>query len=84
MQGCRSGLATRILPDNSAALPVHCYAHSLNLCLQDVGRSIICIRDALEFVREVGKLIKHSPKRLHLFSTRLSESDEYTVRRRLH
>ena len=79
MQGCRSGLATRILSDNPAALPVHCYAHSLNLCLQDVDRSIICIRDALELVREVGKLIKLSPKRLHLFSTRLSESDDYTV-----
>ena len=79
MQGCRSGLATRILSDNPAALPVHCYVHSLNLCLQDVGRNIICIRDALELVREVGKLIKLSPKRLHLFSTRLSESDECTV-----
>lgn len=30
MQGRRSGLATRILCENKAAIPVHCLAHSLN------------------------------------------------------
>ena len=35
MQGCRKGVATRESP---SALLVHCFAHKLNLCLQDVGR----------------------------------------------
>ena len=46
-------------------------------------RCIICIRDALELVHEVGKLIKFLPKRLHLFSTRLSDSDKYTISMKL-
>ena len=33
MQGIRKGVATQILSDNPAALPVHCFAHSLHLCL---------------------------------------------------
>ena len=40
MQGKRTGVATQIKNDNSAALPVHCFAHSLNLCLQDAGYKI--------------------------------------------
>ena len=57
-------------------MPVHCYAHSLNLCLQDIGRNIICIR---ELVGQVGKLIKLSPKQPHLFSTKLDETNESTT-----
>ena len=33
MQGRRTGVATRIKSEQPAALPVHCCAHSLNLCL---------------------------------------------------
>ena len=76
MQGRRSGVVTRFLAINPSALPVHCYAHSLNLCLEDIGRNIICIRDALELA---GKLIKLSPKWLHLFSAKLDEADETTI-----
>ena len=49
----------------SAALPVHCLAHSLNLCLQDVARQ----------VREIVGLINYSPKRTHLFGEKLANSD---------
>lgn len=66
MQGCRKG---------AAALPVHCFGHCLNLCLQDVGRQIPALRDALDIVREIGKLIKFSPNRSHLFSQKLAEAD---------
>ena len=79
MQGKRTGVATRFLAMNPAAIPVHCFAHSLNLCLQDTGRNIVYLRDALELVREISKLIKFSPKRLHLFSSRLQEAGEDTV-----
>lgn len=63
MQGKRSGVATRFKNEQPAAIPVHCFAHSLNLCLQDAGRNL---RDALE---TVSNLIRYSPKRLHLFSS---------------
>jgi len=65
MQG-RSGVATRILGENLAALPIHCLAHSL--ILQDVGKEIQLQRDALDIVKEISQLIKFLPKRSHLFS----------------
>ena len=62
MQGKRSGVASRFLSENPAAIPVHCFAHSLNLCLQGIGKKVVCIRDAIEIVKEVVKLFPYSPK----------------------
>ncbi len=67
MQGRRKGLATLFRNEVPAALPVHRLAHSLNLCLQDAGRQIHLLRDALDLIREEVKLINYSPKRKHLF-----------------
>lgn len=39
MQGRRSGVVAQFLAENPAAVPVHCFAHSLNLCLQGIGRN---------------------------------------------
>ena len=75
MQGKRTGVATQIKNDNPAAIPVHCFAHSLNLCLQDAGRKITLLRNALETVTEISKLINLSPKRSHLFNEKLVQSD---------
>ena len=71
MQGRRIGVAARIKNEQPAALPVHCCAHSLNLCLQDAGRRVVCLRDALEICRGIVDLIRLSPKRLHLFSSNI-------------
>ena len=79
MQGRRKGVATQIRRENPAALPVHCFAHSLKLCLQDAGRQIPLLRDTLDTVREIGKLIKYSPKRTHLFNQKLIEADSDSV-----
>ena len=76
MQGKRSGVATRLRNEEPAALPVHCLAHSLNLCLQGAGKKITVIRDAMEVVREIVKLINYSPKRKTLFSSLLTENDQ--------
>jgi hypothetical protein len=76
MQGKRSGVATRFRNEQPAAIPVHCFAHSLNLYLQDAGRNLACIRDALETVREITNLIRHSPERLHLFSSKFSQAGD--------
>ena len=73
MQGHRKGVATHIKRESPSAL--HCYAHSLNLCLQEVGRKLIIVRDALEIVREISKLIKFSPIRASLFSQVLAQPD---------
>lgn len=67
MQGRRSGVARRFLEEQSAVIPVHCYAHSLNLCLQDAGRKLTCLRDALELSREIVNLIRFSPEIASLF-----------------
>ena len=75
MQGKRKGVATQIRNECPAALPVHCFAHSLNLCLQDAGRKITLLRDALDTVREIAQLIRFSPKRSHLFNEKLAQSD---------
>ena len=79
MQGRRKGVATQIRRENPAALPLHCFAHSLYLCLQDAGRQIPLLRDTLDTVREIGKLIKYSPKRSHLFNQKLIEADSDSV-----
>ncbi len=75
MQGKRSGLVTRIRDETPSALPVHCLAHSLNLCLQDAGRQLPFIRDALDTIKEMAKLIKFSAKRSYLFSEKLVQPD---------
>ena len=36
MQGCVSGVTTRFKELNPAVIAIHCCAHSLNLCLQDI------------------------------------------------
>ena len=79
MQGRRTRVATQIRDSNPAALSVHCFGHCLKLCLQDVARQILTLRDALDIVREIGKLIKYSPKRSHLFSQKLVETNSDSV-----
>ena len=76
MQGVQNGLATQIRNQVPAAIPVHCLAHCLNLCLQDAGRKLTFLRDALDTVREIAQLIKFSPKRAHLFSEKLADQEE--------
>jgi len=68
MQHCRKDVAAQIKRESPSALSVHCFAHKFNLCLQDVGKQLLFLRDALEVVREIAKLIKFLPKRASLFS----------------
>ena len=79
MQGHRKGVATQIKKECPSALAVHCFAHSLNLCLQDTGRKLVFLQDALEIVREIAKLIKFSPKRASLFSQVLAQPENSGV-----
>ena len=63
MQGCRKGVAVQILQEEPRALYTHCYGHSLNLACQDVIRSIKPLKNALDLVFELSKLLKFSSKR---------------------
>ena len=68
MSGPYSGVAARITQEEPAALPVHCLAHCINLCLQDISQQSKPVRDALDLVFELVGLIKLSPNRDHLFT----------------
>ena len=42
----------------------HCYGHALNLAVADAAiKSVKCISDSLDTVREIGNLVKNSPQR---------------------
>jgi hypothetical protein len=63
MQGKRSGLKTLILKKNPRACYVHCYAHSLQLAIQDAVKSSELMSDIFDLCAEIAKLIRNSPKR---------------------
>ena len=60
-------VATQIQTEEKAAIRVHCLAHCLNLCLQDAARKCAIVRDALDLIMEISKLIQYSPKRSGIF-----------------
>jgi len=47
MQGKRTGVATRLRNEQPATVPVLCFAHCLNLCLQDASRKLVYVIDAI-------------------------------------
>lgn len=69
MAGHVSGVAARIKSEQPSALHVHCLAHCLNLCLQDASRTCTIVRDTLDIVTELAKLIRNSAKRSSLFES---------------
>lgn len=68
MSGCVSGVAKRFKDEEPAALYIHCLAHSLNLRLQDACRYSTIIRNSIDLVMAIVKLVKYSPKRSALFN----------------
>ena len=67
MAGYRTGVATTLLQMESRALYTHCYGHALNLVVQDAVKGNSVLRDTLDTVEEMTKLIKKSPKREAIF-----------------
>ena len=63
MKGKRTGLKTLMLNKNPKACYVHCYAHSLQLAIQDAVRHSEIMNNTLDLCSEVAKLIRNSPKR---------------------
>ena len=67
MMGHLRGVATQIQSDKKRAIPVHCFAHCLNLCLQDSAKRYEPVRNALDIIIEICKLVMDSPKRSLVF-----------------
>jgi len=67
MSGVRNGVQALVKKDADQALYVHCLAHSLNLCVQEVAKKCDLVRNVMELIYELVQLIKFSPKRQALF-----------------
>lgn len=74
MMGKFTGVAARIRKEVPSAVAVHCLAHCLDLCLQEVVRRVRLARQALDAAREIIKVITSSPKRGALFAMFKAES----------
>lgn len=63
MRGHRNGVAVQLLAENPRALYTHCYGHALNLACQDMIKDVKCIKECLDTVFDLSKLLKFSAKR---------------------
>ena len=62
MAGHINGVAQRILQDVPQAVFVHCYAHRINLVLQDVCKQVRLMNDAQDLVKEIYNYINLAPR----------------------
>ena len=63
MAGEKTGVAIQIKALNSKCLYTHCFGRALNLAVADAIKSVKCISDSLETVREIAKLVKNVAER---------------------
>ena len=61
--GEKTGVATQIKTTNGKCLYTHCYGHASNLAFADTIKSVQCISDSLDTLREIRKLVKKSSQR---------------------
>ena len=76
MSGIRKGLATRMKECSPQVLYVHCYAHTLNLAMQDALSGTPILRNTLGVVNTLFNFIGGSTKRQALFKEVEVGSDE--------
>ena len=62
MMGKKSGVATRILAEQSKAIVTHCLGHSLSLAVKDLTAFCKILGDTMGTVGEICVLVKYSPK----------------------
>ena len=67
MSGCKTGVSTSLLRKEPRALYTHCYGHALNLAVQEAVKANIILRDTMDTIEEMTKLIKKSPRRQAIF-----------------
>ena len=69
MSGSRSGVAKLVQDEETRAVYTHCYGHALNLACSDSVKVCQPMKDALDIVYEITKLIKKSPRRDSTFQS---------------
>eukprot|EP00731_Ephydatia_muelleri_P025509 Em0017g592a len=79
MAGSRTGTATQLHQVEERAIFTHCYGHALNLAVADVVKESRMVRDVLDTVREITKLLKYSPRSDSLFEQLKSSLSPGTV-----
>ena len=73
MAGAKNGVATQILHEEPCATFIHCYGHALNLAAGDTVKKNKVLRNTLDTLLEISKLIKFSPRRDAIFQKLKSE-----------
>lgn len=63
MSGAKKGVAANITKQEPRAIYTHCYGHALNLAVGDTVKRSKVMRDSLDTVFEMSKLVKYSPRR---------------------
>ncbi|XP_062585373.1 zinc finger MYM-type protein 1-like [Saccostrea cucullata] len=63
MSGAKKGVAANITSKETRAIYTHCYGHALNLAVGDTVKKSKVMRDSLDTVFEMSKLVKYSPRR---------------------
>lgn len=75
MSGVHSGVQAEMKRQQPLALYMHCAAHCVNLITQSACQSSPLIRDALQWVHELGTLSKLSGKFKGMFSAAVASSE---------
>ena len=68
MAGIRNGVAKKIRDEEPRAVFTHWYGHSLNLAVSDTIKKSSVMKNSLNTVHEITKLVKYSPRRESLFN----------------
>lgn len=63
MSGIYNGTQRKLTDMFPESFYIHCSNHSLDLCLQEVSRSVDIISSSMGFVHAIATLVKDSPKR---------------------
>jgi hypothetical protein len=67
MAGIKNGVAKRFKDVIPHSVFVHCYAHKLNLALQDATKQLTYVSDILVIIQNVPVFVERSAKRHALF-----------------
>jgi len=63
MAGAQNGVAAQLLNEEPRATFTHCYGHALNLATSDTVKKNKILRNTLDTMLGISKLIKFSPRR---------------------
>jgi hypothetical protein len=79
MSGNKKGVAKRFKDIIPHSVFVHCYAHKLNLALQDATNQLKYVRDILLIVQNISVFVERSAKRHTLFEQLQGDEKKRTL-----